>query len=303
LGNWVKIVVLIVICLIPLFIIPAFADEDTIISIIIIGESEFYLDSDNKLFRAKVVIENFDPAGDGYYFMRVSDSLGNVVKETEILPKYKGNQIWGTEIAHIITNEVPETFQILIYTEFGTATATATISLLETKPNVQQAVKEEADESEIILELTPESEPIVEPEQAVPEPTITEEIKKDTSVFDEPITSAEDFDRRSAECETYECQQAQMYAKQRYLKETGQYVDPFTEGIRKQNQEARQAEYETKIAMLTWAFILIPVIIVGIVAAVIIKKVAKRKKVATLEYGKPERKVKEQKDQSRWEGI
>ena len=113
---------------------PAFADEDTIISIIIIGESEFYLDSDNKLFRAKVVIENFDPAGDGYYFMRVSDSSGNVVKETEILPKYKGNQIWGTEIAHIITNEVPETFQILIYTEFGTATATATISLLETKP-------------------------------------------------------------------------------------------------------------------------------------------------------------------------
>ncbi len=166
-GNWVKIVVLIVICLIPLFIIPAFADEDTIISIIIIGESEFYLDSDNKLFRAKVVIENFDPAGDGYYFMRVSDSSGNVVKETEILPKYKGNQIWGTEIAHIITNEVPETFQILIYTEFGTATATETISLLETKPNVQQAVKEETKETEPVPE--PEPEVIEEPEQKLPD--------------------------------------------------------------------------------------------------------------------------------------
>ncbi len=142
---------------------PAFADEDTIISIIIIGESEFYLDSDNKLFRAKVVIENFDPAGDGYYFMRVSDSSGNVVKETEILPKYKGNEIWGTEVAHIITNEVPETFQILIYTEFGTATATETISLLETKPIVQQAVKE--------TEPVPEPEPevIEEPEQKLPD--------------------------------------------------------------------------------------------------------------------------------------
>ena len=166
-GNWVKIVVLIVICLIPLFIVPAFADEDTIISIIIIGESEFYLDSDNKLFRAKVVIENFDPAGDGYYFMRVSDSSGNVVKETEILPKYKGNEIWGTEFAHIITNEVPETFQILIYTEFGTATATETISLLETKPIVQQAVKEEAKETEPILKLEPEV--IEEPEQKLPD--------------------------------------------------------------------------------------------------------------------------------------
>ena len=146
---------------------PAFADEDTIISIIIIGESEFYLDSDNKLFRAKVVIENFDPAGDGYYFMRVSDSSGNVVKETEILPKNKGNEIWGTEFAHIITNEVPETFQILIYTEFGTATATETISLLETKPIVQQAVKEEAKETEPILKLEPEV--IEEPEQKLPD--------------------------------------------------------------------------------------------------------------------------------------
>jgi len=69
--------------------------------------------------------------------MRVSDSSGNVVRETEIFPKDKANQIWGTEIAHIITNEVPETFQILIYTEFGTATATTTVTLLETKPIVE----------------------------------------------------------------------------------------------------------------------------------------------------------------------
>jgi len=65
----------------------------------------------------------------------------------EIFPKYKGNQIWGTEIAHIVTHDVPGTYQILIYTEFGTATATATVSLLETNPNVQQPVKEEADQS------------------------------------------------------------------------------------------------------------------------------------------------------------
>jgi len=123
----------------------AFADENTIISVNIIGDPVIYLDSENKMIRAKVVIENFDPS-DGYYFMRVSDSSGNVVKDTEIFPKDKANQIWGTEIAHIITNEVPETFQILIYTEFGTATATATVSLLETKPNVQQSVNAYADE-------------------------------------------------------------------------------------------------------------------------------------------------------------
>ena len=143
---------------------PAFADENTIISVNIIGDPVIYLDSENKMIRAKVVIENFDPS-DGYYFMRVSDSSGNVVKDTEIFPKDKANQIWGTEIAHIITSEVPETFQILIYTEFGTATATETISLLETKPNVQQAVKEEADESEPVLE----PEVIEEPKQKLPD--------------------------------------------------------------------------------------------------------------------------------------
>jgi len=121
---------------------PAFADENTIISVNIIGDPVIYLDSENKMIRAKVVIENFDP-GDGYYYMLVTDSSGNAVKETEIFPKYKGNQIWGTEMAHIVTHDEPGTYQILIYTEFGTATATATVSLLETNPNVQQPVKEE----------------------------------------------------------------------------------------------------------------------------------------------------------------
>jgi len=126
------------------------AGENTIISVNIIGDPVIYLDSENKMIRAKVVIENFDPAGDGYYFVKVTNSSGYVVKETEIFPMNKGNQIYGTEFAHIITTQVPGTFQILIYTEFGTATATATVSLLETKPNVQQSVEEEA---------APESEP------------------------------------------------------------------------------------------------------------------------------------------------
>ncbi len=123
------------------------AGENTIISVNIIGDPVIYLDSENKMIRVKVVIENFDPAGDGYYFVKVTNSSGYVVKETEIFPMNKGNQIWGTEFAHIITTQVPGTFQILIYTEFGTATATATVSLLETNPNVEESVKEEADQS------------------------------------------------------------------------------------------------------------------------------------------------------------
>ncbi len=50
-------------------------------------------------------------------------------------------------MAHIVTHDVPGTYQIFIYTEFGTATATTTVSLVETNPNVQQPVKEKADQS------------------------------------------------------------------------------------------------------------------------------------------------------------
>ncbi len=45
----------------------------------------------------------------------------------------------------------PDTFTILIYSEFGTASATETISLLETK-SIVQLVKEETNESKPALE-------------------------------------------------------------------------------------------------------------------------------------------------------
>ena len=150
-----------------IFIIqPVFADEEEpIISINIIGESEFYLDSENNMIRAEVVIENYTPS-DGFYYMLLTNSTGDVVKETEILPKDRGNDMWGTQFAHMITSKVPETFQILIYSEYGTATATTTVSLLETKSSVQQAVKE-------VDEQTPEPEQLVTPE--VIEPQLIEE--------------------------------------------------------------------------------------------------------------------------------
>jgi len=146
---------------------PAFAEEDsTIISVKIIGEPEIYLDLNNKMIRAEVEIENYTPS-DGYYFMRISNSSG-IIKETEIYPNDKGNDLWGTQIGYLVTSEVPDTFTILIYSEFGTASATETISLLETKSIVQQAVKE-VDESTPELELMVESEVIEEPKQKLPD--------------------------------------------------------------------------------------------------------------------------------------
>ena len=145
---------------------PAFAEEDTIISVKIIGEPEIYLDLNNKMIRAEVEIENYTPS-DGYYFMRISNSSG-IIKETEIYPTDKGNDMWGTQIGYLVTSKALDTFTILIYSEFGTATATETISLLATKSIVQQAVKE-VDESTPELQLMVESEVIQEPKQKLPD--------------------------------------------------------------------------------------------------------------------------------------
>ena len=48
------------------------ASELTKISVFIIGDSEISLDSSNRLIRADVEIENFDPSGDGEYYMQVT---------------------------------------------------------------------------------------------------------------------------------------------------------------------------------------------------------------------------------------
>jgi len=127
-----------------------FAEEDpTIISVNIIGEPEIYLDSGSKMIRADIEIENYTPSH-GYYFMRISNSDGTI-KETEIYPTDRGNDLWGAQVAHMVTSETPDTFTILIFSETGTATATATFSVLETK-SIVQLVKEETNESKPALE-------------------------------------------------------------------------------------------------------------------------------------------------------
>jgi len=90
-----------------------FAEEDpTIVSIKIIGEPEIYLDSASKMIRADIEIENYTPSH-GYYFMRISNSDG-IIKETEIYPTDRGNDLWGTQVAYMVIgeNENPE---LLLY--------------------------------------------------------------------------------------------------------------------------------------------------------------------------------------------
>ena len=119
------------------------ASELTEISISIEGDSVISLESTNRLIRADVEIKNFDPAGDGYYFMKITQlSTGKVLTETEILPMNRGNEIWGMPIAYLFdesnagssTDDVIGVYEIQIITEHGTATAKTTFTVLSSEP-------------------------------------------------------------------------------------------------------------------------------------------------------------------------
>jgi len=151
------------------------ASELTEITVTIIGEPIIEVE-ENFLIRANVEIENYDP-GDGYYFLKIiNNANGNVLTDSEIQPHYKGNDIWSIQVAYMTQEndlEVGE-YEIIIVTEFGTATASTILSVVET---ITQTEQEEADE-EIILQteqeeadeeiiLQSEQEEIIEDETAI----------------------------------------------------------------------------------------------------------------------------------------
>jgi len=116
------------------------ASELTEISVSIVGDSVISLDSTNRLIRADVEIENFDPAGNGYYFMKVTQlSTDKVLTETEIHPMNRGNEIWGVQIAYLLdekifgipADELIGKYELQITTEIGNSTAKTTFEVVK----------------------------------------------------------------------------------------------------------------------------------------------------------------------------
>lgn len=142
-----------------------------------------------------------------------------------------------------------------------------------------------------------------EPTPTTPQQETTQASSSGSSVFDEPITSAEDFDRRSAACDSYECQQAQMFAKQRYLQETGQYEDPFTQMMRETNERMRvdpQLSFERGLPVWGTIFAIVVGVIVTVVA---VKKRSKSPKTAPPIESKRGKWQGIDTEEKEWEGI
>ena len=124
-------------------------DEETYIDVSILGNPVIDLDSSNTLLRVYVDITNFDPS-DGYYFMRVIQSATNeIISEENIIIREKSNGEAGADVAHLVTeDEISHTgtlqgdYDVVVFSEFGSAFGNATFSIIKSsEPTLQSSSK------------------------------------------------------------------------------------------------------------------------------------------------------------------
>ncbi len=147
-----------IVVLIMMTIPVIYASEATQITVTIVGEPIINLDFDkldekNRFISAIVEVQNYDAAGDGYYFMQlIQPGTGKIISEEEILMSPRANQLWGTQIAGMLDDEkimksgkpVLGEYEIKVITELGTATGTAYFTIK--KPTEQQPPIEKVEE-------------------------------------------------------------------------------------------------------------------------------------------------------------
>lgn len=126
-----------------LLLLPAqaFAQEESpIITITFVSGDVIDLDENPQMIRADVEIQHYNPQ-DGYHYMeilRLSDN--EIIKNTEIFPKIIGGEVsdslYGVQILHYLEPDTNEEnligdYGLRIYSEFGTAEAVSTFSVIK----------------------------------------------------------------------------------------------------------------------------------------------------------------------------
>jgi len=126
------------------------AAEETEIIVSIKGAGIIDLDSQNRLIRGTVEIINFDPAEE-YYYMQIIQPNGKIINEQEIFPKDKDNDIWGTEIAFMLVDDVVTQngkaiqgeYTIKIFTEVGSSTGSTAFSVIKSSEPLPKISKDD----------------------------------------------------------------------------------------------------------------------------------------------------------------
>ena len=212
--NLIKIPTIAGIVVLIMITIPIIhASELTQIKVIVVGEPIINLDETNRLIRASVEVENYDAAGDGYYFMQLIQPGGRILSEEEILMAPKANQLWGVQIAGMLDDEkimkggkpVLGQYEIKVITELGSATGSAYFTII--KPSDPQSPIETVEEeisptlqdnnSTSITEIENEQEEILEDSELISngevEPKVPEWVRNIALWYGEGILSEDEF--------------------------------------------------------------------------------------------------------------
>jgi len=128
-------------------------EELPIITIDFISGNIIDLDKGPQMVRASVEIQNYNPQ-DGYHFMQVIRlSDGEIIKDTEIIPKNITNELFGVQISHyLVPDEFDEEllgdYELRIYSEFGSSEADEIFSIVKSSSTVSSNTIQELVTSE-----------------------------------------------------------------------------------------------------------------------------------------------------------
>ncbi len=213
--NLIKIPTIASIVILIMMTIPIIhASEETQITVTIVGEPIINLDDTNRLIRASVEVQNYDAAGDGYYYMQlIQKETGKILSEEEILITPKGNQLWGTRIGGILDDEkimkggkpVLGEYEIKVITELGTATGSAYFTIIkpsEPQSSIQKVEEEisqtlQDNNSTSITEIENEQEEILEASELISngevKPKVPEWVKNIALWYGQGTISEDEF--------------------------------------------------------------------------------------------------------------
>lgn len=77
-----------------------FADSDTQIHLEFIGSDTVDLDQDQTTVMLKVIVDNYNPNIDEYFYSKIIDPDGQVVNDSKIILKYWENDLWHVTVGY-----------------------------------------------------------------------------------------------------------------------------------------------------------------------------------------------------------
>jgi len=104
-----------------------------------------------QMIRANIEIQNYNPQ-DGYHFMEITRlSDGEIIKNTEIIPKVIDDDLYGVQILHYLSPGSDQSaligdYALRIYSEYGVGEAVSTFSIISSSMplNITQNSLEES---------------------------------------------------------------------------------------------------------------------------------------------------------------